>query len=178
MTKIILYIAASLDGFIARNDGDISWLDKYHGGSEDYGYADFYRKIGACIMGARTYEKALTLTGGIDSQMPTFVFTTRQLPVLPGADVTFYYGGLPQLLKIIKKKTTKDIWLVGGGELARSFLKEGLIDDIILSIIPIILGEGISLFGNMKKAIDLDLVKAISYLSAIVQTHYSVRYIK
>jgi dihydrofolate reductase len=178
VTKVILYIAASLDGFIARRDGDISWLDKYQVGSEDYGYADFYHAIGACIMGAKTYEKALTLTGGIDNKMPTYVVTNRQLPVPPGADIIFYSGDLPGLLGVIKKKTRKNIWLVGGGQLADSFLTEGLIDDIILSTIPIILGEGISLFGKKESEIDLDLVKVVSYSSGIVQTHYTVRHIK
>lgn len=176
MTKVILYIAASLDGFIARSDGDISWLDKYQGGGEDYGYADFYGNVGASIMGAKTYEKALTLTGGIDNKMPTYVVTGRQLPAPTGSDITFYSAELPPLLELIRKKVRKDIWLVGGGQLARSFFKEGLIDNVILSAIPVILGEGISLFGEIEKTIDLDLVKAVSYSSGIVQTHYAVRH--
>ena len=178
MTKVILYIAASLDGFIARSDGDISWLDRYQSGTEDYGYADFYKKIGACIMGSKTYERALTLKGGIDNKMPTYVVTSRQLPVPPGADITFYSGDLPQLLEMIRKKTRKDIWLVGGGQLARSFFKERLIDDIILSVIPLIMGEGISLFGSVQQEIDLNLAKSISYSSGIVQIHYTAKYIK
>ena len=109
MSSVILYIAASLEGFIARKDGDVSWLDKYQGGSQDYGYADFYRRIGSSVMGAKTYEKALTLSGGIDNKMPTYVVTNRQLPLPPGADVIFYSGDLPQLLASIKKKTQKDI---------------------------------------------------------------------
>ena len=97
MTRVILYIAASLDGFIARSDGDISWLDKYQGGSEDYGYSDFYKTIGACIMGAKTYEKALTLTGGIDSKMPSVLsltgnYRSRRVPILPFIPGT--YGSL------------------------------------------------------------------------------------
>ncbi len=176
MNKVILYIADSLDGFIARPDGDVSWLDKYSGKGEDYGYKDFYKTVGASIMGSKTYEKALQLSGGIDNKMPTYVVTNRQLPVPPGADISFYSGDLRKLLGIIKKKTRKDIWLVGGGQLACSFFKDGLIDDIILSTIPIILGGGIPLFDVMNIGIDLDLVKATSYPSGIVQTHYTVRH--
>ena len=172
MGEVILYIAASLDGFIAKANGDISWLDKYQGGGEDYGYADFYKMVGSSIMGAKTYEKALTLAGGIDTKMPTYVITHRKLPVPSEADIKFYSGDLPQLLRTIQKHTSKNIWLVGGGQLAQSFLKKGLVDEIILSTIPVILGEGISLFGNIRKEINFSLVKTESFSSGIVQTHY------
>ena len=140
MGKVILYIAASLDGFIARSDGDISWLDKYQGGKEDYGYSDFYKDVGASIMGANTYEKALTLKGGIDNNMPTYVITHRKRQTIADAKITLYSGNLPELINKIKEKTRKNIWLVGGGQLTQSFLKEDLLDQIILSTIPIILG--------------------------------------
>ncbi len=176
MSKIILYIAVSLDGFVAKSDGDISWLDKYQGGEEDYGYSNFYKKIGACIMGTKTYEKALTFAGGIDKKMPTYVVTHRKLKLPADADITLYSGNLSELLKVIQRRTRKNVWLVGGGQLAQSFLKECLIDKIILSTIPVILGEGISLFGNVKKELDLVLIKAESYESGIVQAHYSLRH--
>jgi len=174
MSKVILYIAASLDGFISRKDGDISWLDKYNGGIEDYGYADFYRNIGACIMGSKTYEKALTIKSGIDYKMPTYVVTSRRLSSPTGAVVTFYSGDLTKLVATIKAKTRKDVWLVGGGQLARSFFEHGLVDDIILSTIPVILGGGISLFADLKKEIQLNMVKSIAYDIGIVQTYYVV----
>ncbi len=176
MGNVILYIATSLDGFIARSDGDISWLDKYQGGKDDYGYSNFYKDVGASIMGANTYEKALTLTGGIDNNMPTYVITHRGLPTVADADITLYSGNLSEIINKIRKKTEKNIWLVGGGRLTQSFLKEGLVDQIILSTIPIILGEGISLFGNVKKEINFVLVGTKSYKSGIVQTHYKVRH--
>lgn len=172
MGDVILYIATSVDGFIAGKNGDISWLDKYQGGKEDYGYSDFYKNVGASIMGANTYEKALTLKGGIDSNMPTYVITHRNLQNLANSNLTFYSGNLSELVNKIQKKTRKDIWLVGGGKLARSFLKENMLGRIILSTIPIILGEGIPLFGNVGKEINLVLVKTIPYESGIVQTHY------
>ena len=172
MGSVILYIAISLDGYIARSDGDISWLDKYQGGKEDYGYSDFYKNVGASIMGANTYEKSLTLTGGIDKKMPTYVITHRKLQTIPDANITLYSGNLKELVSKIRKKTKKTIWLVGGGQLTQLFLKENLIDRMILSTIPIILGEGISLFGNVRKEINFVLTNAKSYKSGIVQTHY------
>jgi dihydrofolate reductase len=172
--KVILYIAASLDGFIAGPDGDISWLEKYQAGTEDYGYTEFYKNIGACIMGSKTYEKALTLIGGIDNNMPTFVVSRRNLVVPAGADVTFYHEDLPGLVGKAKAKSRKDVWLVGGGELAKSFFKLGLIDDIILSTIPIILGSGIPLFGLVEQEIQCKLVRSDAFESGIVQNYYTV----
>ena len=175
MGKVILYIAASLDGFIAGSDGDISWLDKYQGGEEDYGYNDFYKNVGTSIMGANTYEKALTLKGGIDNNMPTYVITHKKLQTSADARITLYSGKLPELINKIQQKTEKNIWLVGGGQLTQSFLKEDLIYEIILSTIPLILGEGISLFGSTRKEINLMPTNTKSYQSGIVQTQYKVR---
>ena len=175
MSTVILYIAASLDGFIARSDGDISWLTKYQGGKEDYGYGDFYKNVGVSIMGAKTYEKSLTRNGGIDKKMPTYVITGRKLQTVANADITFYSGNLSKLVKQIRAETKKNIWLVGGGQIAQSFLKENLVDEIVLAIIPIILGEGISLFGSVKEEVDFVLVATKSYKSGIVQTHYRLK---
>ena len=174
MSKVILYIAASLDGFIAGSDGDISWLDKYQGGGDDYGYSEFYENVGTSIMGANTYEKALTLKGGIDNNMPTYVITHRKLQTISDAKITLYSGNLPELIKNIQKRTEKNIWLVGGGQLTQSFLKEALIDEIILSTIPLILGEGISLFSNTRKEINLEMTNTERYQSGIMQTQYRV----
>lgn len=175
MGEVILYIASSLDGFIARRDGDISWLDKYQDGKEDYGYTEFYKGVGASIMGAYTYEKALTLKDGIDIKMPTWVITHRRLSSPPGARITFYSGNLPELVSSVRSKTRKNIWLVGGGKLAQSFLREGLLDRIILSTIPVILGKGIPLFGDTGQEINLTLTAANSYKSGIVQADFKTQ---
>ena len=174
MGNVILYIAASLDGFIARSGGDIDWLVKYQGGKEDYGYHDFYANVGASIMGSKTYEKSLTLDGGIDDKMPTYVVTHRRLSTRGHSHVSLHSGSLSDLLKLIRGRTDKDIWLVGGGQLAQTFLREGLLDEIILSTVPVILGEGLSLFGVTEKEIDLSLREARSFRSGIVQTRYEV----
>lgn len=123
-------------------------------------------------MGSRTYEKALTLKGGIDNKMPTYVVTGRKLARPAGADVIFYSGDLKTLLETVRATTLEDIWLVGGGELARSFLKEGLIDEIVLSVIPDMLGEGIPLFGNTGKEIHYNVARSEIFTNGIVQTHY------
>jgi dihydrofolate reductase len=110
--------------------------------------------------------------GGIDNKMPTFVIAHRKLQTMADANITLCSGNLSELVNKIQKKTKKNIWLVGGGQLTQSFLKENLIDRIILSTIPIILGEGISLFGKVNKEISVVLTNTKSYPSGIVQTHY------
>ena len=125
-------------------------------------------------MGSNTYEKALTLKSGIDNKMPTYVITHRKLHTIADARITLYSGNLTELINRIQQKTEKNIWLVGGVQITQSFLKEDLLDEIILSAIPIILGEGISLFGNIRKEINLVLTNTEWYKSGIVQTHYRV----
>ena len=172
MGDVILYIAASLDGFIATSDGGLDWLDKCKRDDEDYGYRDFYGRVGASVMGARTYEKSIMLKGAIDEHMPTYVVTHRERFAQEHSNVVLHSGDLRELLYIVKKKTEKDIWLVGGGQLAQSFLRESLLDEIILSTIPIILGEGISLLGSIGKEVELTLKENRLYPTGVVQARY------
>ena len=173
MGEVVLYIAASVDGFIARKDGDVSWLEKFNEGGEDYGYKEFYRGIGASIMGSHTYVQAVGF-GQWDKKMPTYVITKRKLEKLPGAKIEFYSGDLGSLVGRLKKETAKDIWLVGGGRLAQSFLDAGLVDRIILSVIPVLLGEGIPLFAMKGKERELRLIGSKSYETGIVQMDFKV----
>ena len=170
---VILYIAMSVDGFIAKKDGSVDWLVKYNEGGEDYGYKEFYKGIGASIMGAATYLKGVE-DGWIDPKMPTYVVTHRELERPPGAEIRFYSGDLRKLVGEVGKTTKKDIWLVGGGKLAQGFLRERLVDRIILSVIPEMLGEGIPLFGETGQGGKLRLADTKSYKSGIVQMSYEV----
>ena len=176
MKQLILYIACSLDGFIARPDGSIDWLKKYEGKEEDYGYPEFMKKVDCVIMGSKTYEQCLEFEGWPDNKkLKTIVLTKRNLRKVLGANISFHAGTLDELMKQVKKESKKNVWIVGGGEVVQSFLKEGLIDEMIISIIPIHLGEGISLFGNAGEEIDLELIKSKSYKSGIVQLEYGVK---
>ena len=175
MGNVILYIAASLDGFIATSDGGLGWLDKYQRHDEDCGYRDFYARVGASIMGAKTCEKSLMLEGAIDEHMPTYVVTHREKFAQEYSNVVLHSSGLRELLSIVKSKTEKDIWLVGGGQLTQSFLRESLLDEIILSTIPVILGEGISLLGGIGKEVELTLKENKVYATGVMQTRYRPR---
>jgi dihydrofolate reductase len=177
MSKVILYIAASLDGFIARRDGDLSWLTQHQNpDGNDYGYSELIESTGATIMGAKTYEWLLQFEEWPESkERPTYVITRRKLKAVPGANIIFCSGDLKRLVSTIQQKSTKDIWLVGGAALAQSFLREGLVDKIILSVIPLLLGDGISLFGSLQRGVNLKLLNEKAFKSGIVQLHYEVQ---
>ncbi|MDP6627115.1 MAG: dihydrofolate reductase family protein, partial [Methanopyri archaeon] len=128
--KIILYIAASLDGFIARKDGFVDWLSPYENTEEDYGYKEFYDSVGTVVMGNTTYKGF----GEYYRDKPCFVFSR----VRKGNDgnATFVNGDMEESMKKINSTGTKNIWLVGGGEVIDAFLRHDLIDELIISIIP------------------------------------------
>lgn len=175
MSKTIVYIAASLDGFIARQNGAVDWLDAYQNADEDYGYVEFYASVGAVVMGWNTYEKSLTLPGALDPNMPTYVVSSM-VPQQKSETLHFVSGeNLTTLMREIQQSVEKDIWIVGGGKLVQSLMRLDLIDEIILSTIPIVLGNGISLFGSVKKEFRFSILSSKSYSDGIVQSHYRLQ---
>lgn len=173
MGELLLFIAMSVDGYIAGKDGDISWLDEFNSADEDYGFSEFYRSVGAVLMGSGTYAKAKTLEGGIDGGMPTYVFTKERLQ---GEGNLHFYDGKPiSLVRELKAKTEKNIWLVGGGRLATSFLKDQLIDRAVISVIPILLGGGIPLFPPGGAQGELTLESVNSYQNGVIQIMYRIK---
>jgi dihydrofolate reductase len=155
MGKIILYIAASIDGYIAKPDGDTSWLHDpaFITPGLDYGYTDFYKEIGTTLMGAETYR----VIKGFNVPFPypdkkNFVFTRSQ-SFENDRYVEFINAGIADFAGNLKKDSAQDIWLVGGAEINGLFLNHGLIDKIILTVIPVVLGKGIPIFkGNREEA--------------------------
>ena len=175
MTEIILYIASSLDGFIARKDGDVSWLDACQTEGQDYGYSEFLSTIDLIVMGSRTYEQLKSFGPWPYGEIKTYVLTGRDLPVQGGANLAIYHGSAEDLTQKIRYESQKSIWLLGGAAVARSFLKVGAVDAIILPIIPVLLGEGISLFGENGADSTLQLKEARLYQNGVVQLHYRLR---
>jgi dihydrofolate reductase len=172
MGKVIVYIATSLDGFIAGPDDDISWLDPFSVPGEDYGYGEFIRNVGTAIMGARTYEQSLAHPERLLTGLNNYVLTSRSLPAAPGASVEFWHGSLPTLLRKIRGESEKDIFLVGGGQVISGFLSAGLVDEIRQFIVPVILREGIPLYTGIPGSISLMLVDTVSYPSGIIELRY------
>ena len=148
-STITLHVVSSLDGFIARKDNSISWMDTtgdvYENGVTDDG-ADVVQTIDCYVIGSRTYEHALEL-GWPYGETPIIVVTTRSLPAIRPS-VEFYSGDLNKLVSEMLTPRYKNIWLVGGAVLGQRFLRLGLVDEIRLMIAPILLGTGLHLFGD------------------------------
>ncbi len=178
MRKVKLYIASSLDSYIAGENGSIDWLFT----DADYGYAKFYDSIDTIFVGRKTYEQSLTFEEYPYKGKKVYVFThkaeiekkKKKKKIL---DVEYIDDDIPEFVsRLIQQSSVgnKDIWLLGGGEMVSIFLNAGLVDEIILSIHPIILGKGIPLFKSMKKRVNLRLLESIPFESGLVQLHYRI----
>ena len=172
MGMVVLYIAATVDGYIASKDGSIDWLHPFEQSGEDYGYAAFYARLGAVVVGGNTYRQALGFAQWPYPGMPTYVITSQAIPHPPDPSVRAYAGDVSILVAQIRQETGKDIWLVGGGQVITQFANRQLIDRYIISIIPIILGGGIPLFHDIAAPATLTLASSTSYPSGIVQLDY------
>jgi len=172
--KVSVYIATSLDGFIARKNGDIDWLTGGEGG-EDYGYAEFMSDIDHIVMGRNTYEKVLTF-GGWHYDKKVIVLTSRDLITPPELldKIEALHLSPRELLNQMSIRGTKHIYLDGGVTIQR-FLHAGLVDEMTITIIPILIGEGLSLFGKLDKDVELELIKSESFNNGFVQSKYKVR---
>ena len=148
MRKVQLYIARSLDGFIADRDGGIAWLEPYQVEGEDHGYRAFLAEVGAIAMGARTYEIELGWDRWPYEDRPTFVFTHGSHHVPPEADVRFLSGPVADALPVLDRATARNVFLVGGADLVRQFLEVGALDELHLFVAPVLLGDGIPLFPS------------------------------
>ncbi len=168
MRKLKLYIASSLDGYIAGPNGEIDWLEA--GGDTDYGYQQFYASIDTTLMGNTTYKLALTFDKFPYSDKANYVFT-RGCPPPDAAHVRFVSGDIAAFVRSLKGKPGKDIWLVGGGQVNTAMLNEGLIDEIILTVFPLVLGVGIPLFAPGASRTCLKTVGCRSYETGLIQWH-------
>jgi dihydrofolate reductase len=173
-STVTLHMVSSLDGFVARQDNDVSWLgssgDVYEKGVSEESSEEIINSIDCFVLGARTYETALQL-GWPYGNTPTVVVTHRQLPSTRGG-VAFYSGDLRRLVEEILAPRYGNIWLVGGAMLCQSFLKLGLVDQICLSIVPVLLGDGLPLFGNSSTEKRWHLKDVIAYKTGIVDLWY------
>lgn len=167
MRKIKLFIASSLDEYIAREDGSIDWLPQ----TGNSGYNEFYKTVDTVIMGRKTYDQILTFGKYPYEDKTSYVFT-RNSNKRKDSNVEFVFE-TEKFLKELISSSGKDIWLVGGAELVSAFLNQDFVDEIILSIIPVVLGKGIPLFKNIQREIKLQLIKTTEY-DKLVELHYKV----
>src|SRR5499427_1513160 len=182
-SRVTIHMAASLDGFIARRDGSVDWLetrDEFAGGETlDPAFVEaFLKTIDCYVMGSRTYETALGFEakgfGWAYGDKPTFVLTHRELP-RPRDTVEFYSGDLAQLVNGRLRTAFRSIWFVGGGVVAGECLRLGLADEVRYSILPILIGDGIPFFEKLDRDIALHLSEVKAYRSGMVELCYEVR---
>jgi dihydrofolate reductase len=167
-------MVSSLDGFIAKNDNSVSWLNSsgevYEGGVSEDSAEEVIKAIDCFVLGSRTYEHALQL-GWPYGDTPTVVVTNRELPSTRKS-VKFYSGDLQRLVDEILAPRYRNIWLVGGAMLCESFLRLGLVDEIRLSIAPVLLGDGLRLFGNPSTETRWHLKEVVAYKTGFVELLY------
>lgn len=170
--KLILYIAMSLDGFIAKPDGDISFLFQVEKEGEDYGYSKFIESVDTIIVGRKTYDKILSM--GIEwpyGSREVYVYTRSPKP--DSGILHFYTGNLTDLIWKLKSQEGKHIYCDGGADTVHQLLLEDLFDELIISIIPHLLGDGIALFKGGLLEKNLQLISTTSFEKDLVQLHYS-----
>lgn len=165
-----VFIATSLDGFIAKPDGTFDFLSIVEQAGEDYGFADFFASVDALVIGRNTYETALAFPEWPYAGKRCVVLTHRETPSIHGEQ--FFAGEPPALLETLALAGAQRLY-VDGGAVIRAFLSENLIDDMTLSIIPVLLGRGISLFGAEVPEQTLKLERSQAYASGLVQLTYS-----
>lgn len=182
-SRVTIHMVASLDGFVARKDGRVDWLetaDEFAGGeSMDPAFVEaFLASIDCYVMGSRTYETALHFEsqgfGWVYGDKPTFVLTSRELP-RTRKNVEFHSGDLAQLVNGRLRPAYSKIWVAGGGALASEFLRLGLADEVSYAIVPVLIGDGISFFETLGAEIALHLLEAKAYKSGMVELRYEVR---
>jgi dihydrofolate reductase len=182
-SRVTIHMAASLDGFIARPDGRVDWMetaDEFAGGdtvaSQDV--QAFLKTIDCYVMGSRTYETALAFEakgfGWAYGDKPTFVLTTRDLPRTRDS-VQFHSGDLAQFVNAQLRPGFRSIWVVGGGAVSTECLNRGLADEIRYSILPTLIGDGIPFFEKLDSDIALHLADVKAYKNGMVELRYEVR---
>jgi dihydrofolate reductase len=182
-SRITIHMVASLDGFIARKDGSVDWLetsDEFAGGDTlDPQFVETFLKMIDCyVMGSRTYETALNFEtkgfGWAYGDKPTFVLTSRELPRTRNT-VEFYSGDLAQFVNERLRPRFRNVWFVGGGAVSGECLRLGLADEVRYSILPILIGDGILFFEKLDGDIPLHLTEVKAYKSGTVALRYEVR---
>jgi dihydrofolate reductase len=182
-SRVTIHMVASLDGFIARKDGSVDWLETSDefpdGDTMDSEFVEaFLETIDCYVMGSRTYETALRFeaegSGWAYGDKPTFVLTSRELPRTRDT-VEFYSGDLAQFVNGRLRPTFRSIWFVGGGMVSAECVRLGLADEVRYSILPILIGEGIQFFDGLDRDVALHLAEVKAYKSGMVELLYEVR---
>lgn len=169
--KVILYIATSLDGYIAKPNDDLGFLSIVEQEGQDYGYTDFLKTVDTVIVGRKTYDKVISM--GFDfphADKDAYIITRTSRPNI--GSVKFYTDDLKSLVAKLKSENGKNIFCDGGAEIVNELLKSNLIDEFIISVIPILVGNGTKLFKDGRPELKLELVSTKQFDKGLTQLHY------
>ena len=178
--KIIVYLATSADGFIARPDGSVEWLDRPRP-MGNYGMGAFYQSIDTVLWGRKTCDMALDFQkkdvagSAFDTRLKNYVFTHTPPQSPAPAGVEFVSEPIKAFATRLRDEKGKDIWMMGGAGIIASFLDEGEIDDFMIHVIPTFIGEGIPLIAPGRRSVPLKLISCTKFPDGVVKLHYTVR---
>ena len=173
--KVIVHIATSADGYIARSDGDLEWLTSRPAPKGFYGMNAFMKSIDTQVLGRKTYEVSLRMGADYDSKSRSIVFSRHSSPADAPSGVQFVKEAIGPFMSRLREQPGKDIWLVGGGEIIASFLDEQAIDEFVISVVPVFIGEGIPLIARRHRHVPLNLLSTERFDDGLVQLHYRVK---
>jgi dihydrofolate reductase len=177
--KIIVHIATSADGFIARSDGSFDFLDR-PSPKGNYGMDEFYKSIDTILWGRKTCDMALEFQKkgvaetAFDTRVKNYVFTRGAVPSAAPAGLDYVKEPIKAFATRLRESEGKDIWMMGGAAIIGSFLDEGEIDEFMISVIPVFIGEGIPLLGSGRRTIPLKLISSTKFEDGVISLHYAV----
>jgi dihydrofolate reductase len=174
--KVIVHIGTSADGYIARSDGDLEWLTSRPAPKGFYGMNEFVKSIDTKVLGRKTYEMSLRMGAKFESKSRHIVFSRHPPPADAPSGVQFVHDAIGPFVSRLREQPGKDIWLMGGGEIIASFLDEQAIDEFVISVAPVFIGEGIPLIARRHRHVPLELRSAERFEDGLVQLHYTVQY--
>ena len=172
--KIIVHIATSADGYIARRDGNLDWLTNRPAPKGFYGLPRFGRSVDARILGRKTFDLSVEMGARFSDKETHYVFSRRPPPSSVPAGVQFVTQTIGAFAERVRKEAGKNIWMMGGGEIIGAFLDEGAIDEFIISVVPLFIGEGIPLIAPRHCEVPLRLRSTKAFPDGVVQVHYEV----
>jgi dihydrofolate reductase len=173
--KIIVNIATSADGYVARTDGNLDWLTSRPAPKGFYGLPKFARSIDAKILGRKTFDFSVTMAASFGADDVHYVFSRRPPPASTPVGVQFVTESIRAFAERLRKQAGKNIWMMGGGEIIGSFLDEDAIDEFIITVVPMFIGEGIPLMASRHREVPLRLLSVQRFPDGVVQLHYDVR---
>jgi dihydrofolate reductase len=175
--KVIVHIATSADGFIARSDGDLEWLTSRPAPKGFYGMNDFMKSIDTTILGRKTYEASLQMGAKFDSKNSYIIFSRNPPPADAPTGVQFVSDSIGPFVSRFCEQPGKNIWLMGGGDLIASFLDEQAIDEFVISVVPVFIGDGIPLIARRHRYVPLELHSIERFDDGVAQLYYRVQYL-